>query len=63
MCLCSFSLHMVFVFSFFMFLGLDSCVLQVSSFWFGYGVKFRVLFIMCCVCHDIHSCRHRCGST
>jgi len=54
---------MMFVFSFFMFLGLDSCVLQMSSFWFEYGVPFRVLFVMCCMCDDNDSCKCQRGST
>jgi hypothetical protein len=28
----------------------------VSSFWFGYDVPFRVLFIMCCMCDDNDNC-------
>ncbi len=50
--------HGVCVFNF-MLLGLDSYVLYVSSFWFKYGVPFKVLFIMCCMCDDNDNCRRR----
>ncbi len=54
--------HNVYVFIF-MFLGLDSYVLQVNSFWFRYGVPFKILFVMCYMCGDIDNCRHQCGNT
>jgi hypothetical protein len=62
MCLCNFSWYMMFVFSFLCFWAWMNALLQVSSFSFGYGVSFKVLFVMCCVCDDNNSCKHQCGN-